>query len=375
MKKDSIRKYIRRAARTLKPAAPYLYGTLAVALLLFVLLDLSIRNREPDRSTRILLEAVIVMIAGSMAYHSDRKRKNKPSLETVKKVVRANGLNPVEEEKDNNTILAQTPDAKTTYAILLEDPQFFLRYPFYCSGDLAKARTVAAEVMDLRFMVKINVERTDDPQNNLFVNIAIETTVQRIDLLQDIFPFYLRILHSAAQLFFEKFEEPEPDKPAADRSEGIYDPEYRWFPLLVKTVGNGKIALDALADEEWLRSNIQQICGEDFVQEWNAFRIKTINTYGIYKLFVYEFPEPREIPEARYGAVWINTSTKQAEYYTLEYSLGNQWVLGSMTEERHANYGSIDTPDLGRFILWILESNKEPECSLTRGNGNPGPIN
>ena len=36
---------------------------------------------------------------------------------------------------------------------------------------------------------------------------------------------------------------------------------------------------------------------------------------------------------------------------TLEYSLDNRWVLGSMTEKQHANYGNIDSPDLKRFIL------------------------
>lgn len=126
----------------------------------------------------------------------------------------------------------------------------------------------------------------------------------------------------------------------------------RWNKLSIKTI-KGTIRSNGfkVVDEEWLRKNLQQICGGAFSREWGIFRIKPINTYGCYKLFVYEFPEPREIPEARYGAVWIDTSTRQAEYYTLEYSLDNRWVLGSMTEKQHANYGSIDSPDLKRFIL------------------------
>lgn len=373
LKKEKIVRPIKRTAEAIRPAAPYLYGAIAIGMLLFILLDLSIRDREPDWSTWILLETVIAMTAGGMAYLSVRTRKNKPSLDAISRLLRANNLKPIDEDKDENSILVQTPDAQTTYAFLFDDPQFFLRYPFYCSGDLQKARAAAAEVMDQRFMVKICVEQTDDPQNNLFVNIAIETTLQRMDLLQEILPFYLRIVNSAAQLFLEKFE--TPDEPAACRRTGIYDPEYRWFPMLVETISNGKIALEALADEDWLRTNIQQICGEAFVQEWNTFRIKSINTYGNYKLFVYEFPEPREIPEARYGAVWIETLSRQAEYYTLEYSLDNRWVMGSMTREQHANYGSIDAPDLKRFILWILESNKEPECCLKRRSEGVEPVN
>lgn len=125
-----------------------------------------------------------------------------------------------------------------------------------------------------------------------------------------------------------------------------------WNKRSIKTI-KGSIRSNGLkvVDEKWLRKNLQQICGGAFSREWNVFRIKSINTYGCYKLFVYESPEPREIPEARYGAVWIDTSTRQAEYYTLEYSLDNRWVLGSMTEKQHANYGNIDSPDLKRFIL------------------------
>ena len=33
----------------------------------------------------------------------------------------------------------------------------------------------------------------------------------------------------------------------------------------------------------------------------------------------YNFPEPRQIPEALYGAVLINNITGKAKYYTLEY--------------------------------------------------------
>ena len=372
MKKYEILKNIRHAAASIKPAVPYLYGTVVVGLLGAVLFNLSTRNSGLVGAVWLLVTA-IAMTAGAMVYFAVRKRWNKLSIKTIKGIIRSNGLRVVDEEED--TVFFRIPGSKPTYAAVFKKPQFFLRYPFYLSGDIRMARAAAYEVMDQRFMVKISIEQTNEPKKNLFANVAIETADQRTDLLRKNLLLYLQIVNSAAQLFLEKIECPASDPTAANRREGIYDPEYRWFPQLVKAVSNGRIALDALSDEEWLRKNLQQICGDAFSREWNAFRIKTINTYGCYKLFVYEFPEPREIPEARYGAVWIDTSTRHAEYYTLEYSLDNRWVLGCMTEEQHANYGSIDSPDLKRFILWILESNKEPECTLKRRDKDSEPVN
>ena len=222
MKKCEIRKNIRHAAASIKPAVSYLYGTVAIGLPGAVLFNLSARHSGPVGAVWLLVTA-IAMTAGAMVYLAVHKRWNKLSIKTIKGTIRSNGLKVV--------------------------------------------------------------------------------------------------------------------------------------------------------DEEWLRKNLQQICGDAFTREWSVFRIKPINTYGCYKLFVYEFPEPREIPEARYGAVWIDTSTRQAEYYTLEYSLDNRWVLGSMTEKQHANYGNIDSPDLKRFILWILESNKEPECTLKHRDEDSEPVN
>ena len=357
MKKYEILKNIRHAAASIKPAVPYLYGTVAIGLLGAVLFNLSARNSGPVGAVW-LLATTIAMTAGAMAYVAVREHRNKLSIKTIKGIIRSNGLRVVDEEED--TVFFRIPGSKPTYAAVFKKPQFFLRYPFYLSGDIRMARAAAYEVMDQRFMVKISIERTNEPQKNLFANVAIETADQQTDLLRKNLLLYLQIVNSAAQLFLEKIECPASDQTAANRREGIYDPEYRWFPQLVKAVSNGRIALDALSDEEWLRKNLQQICGDAF---------------GCYKLFVYEFPEPREIPEARYGAVWIDTSTRQAEYYTLEYSLDNRWVLGCMTEEQHANYGSIDSPDLKRFILWILESNKEPECTLKRRDKDSEPVN
>ena len=50
-----------------------------------------------------------------------------------------------------------------------------------------------------------------------------------------------------------------------------------------------------------------------------------------YILIIYNFPEPAEVQEAAYGAVLLNRSTTQAEYYTLEKSFDGKWALASKT--------------------------------------------
>lgn len=120
----------------------------------------------------------------------------------------------------------------------------------------------------------------------------------------------------------------------------------------------------ALTGEKWLRQNIPIYCMEqEYIKEWDDFKIQSVNTYGDYKLIIYAFPQPKEISEALYGAVLLNMETHQAHYYTLEYSYNNKWVLGSMDANgEHNNYGTVDSPDLDKFIAWIFEFNTQLMC-------------
>ena len=76
-------------------------------------------------------------------------------------------------------------------------------------------------------------------------------------------------------------------------------------------------------------------------------------------IVLYTFPKPVQITDAAFGAVLINTSNNNATYYTLEYSLDEKWVLGSMTETTHRNYGNLENPGLESFIDWVSERIKD----------------
>ena len=106
-----------------------------------------------------------------------------------------------------------------------------------------------------------------------------------------------------------------------------------------------------------IQTNFKICC---LIKEWDNFKIQSVNTYGGYKLIIYAYPQPKVIAEALYGGILLNTATRQAQYYTLEYSYDNKWVLGSMNAKReHNNYGTIDSPDLDHFIAWIFNSIKQ----------------
>jgi thioredoxin 1 len=85
-------------------------------------------------------------------------------------------------------------------------------------------------------------------------------------------------------------------------------------------------------------------------------------------LAVFEFPKPFDMPLAKYGAVYFNKLQQKRQYWTLELSLNGNYVLGSMTAERHANYGQ--RPDLSKeeFIHEVCQSMGVDETVLQQRN-------
>ena len=95
--------------------------------------------------------------------------------------------------------------------------------------------------------------------------------------------------------------------------------------------------------------------------------LKELNAAGVYERFeridvdenhmliLYVFPQPQEMTEAVYGAVMLNTMTSEAEYYTLESSVDDLWVIGHKTTSCHSNLGSLDSADQDKFVAWVIE--------------------
>lgn len=94
---------------------------------------------------------------------------------------------------------------------------------------------------------------------------------------------------------------------------------------------------------------------DQYKVEWNKFHVAKSEMNG--KLYiVYTFPEPKEIPEAKYGVVVLDKVNLKASYYTMEYSLGGDWVFGVNTPEMHFNHGSLgQNASLQTFMNKIVE--------------------
>lgn len=131
--------------------------------------------------------------------------------------------------------------------------------------------------------------------------------------------------------------------------------EYRFIPDLVAEVKKEKLPVEVLVSVDgWKPFLAENVDGFSF--DWDQFRCDYCTVGENDLLVVYKFPNPIQVPEAIYGAVLVNMNTKDARYYTLEYSFDGDWVLGSMDTERHANYGVLENPTFENFIAWVVKN-------------------
>lgn len=131
-----------------------------------------------------------------------------------------------------------------------------------------------------------------------------------------------------------------------------YELQYRFIPLLVDAVNNGELDSSLFYKvEDW--------------SIWNGCDSKTgcdvevLDVDNDYKLMLYTFPEPNEIPEALYGAILLNSAVNKAEYYTLECGWEDAWIIGSMTPKCHRNYGDLQSRKRKDFVKWVTERIKK----------------
>ena len=194
------------------------------------------------------------------------------------------------------------------------------------------------------------------------LEFAVDHIITSLDHFKEVFNLSLDLISEAEQIHQREYNNlvGSDDTDESSRRNDIYHPEFRWMPdVLFKAVADSQLAPEALTDEDWIRKNIQKGVSSDVaVKEWDSFKINRVDNYGDYKLIVYQFPEPKVVPEAKYGAVLMNTKTLAIDYYTLEMTYNDKWVYGSMSTECHNNYGEVDTADLDKFLEWIFTKDK-----------------
>lgn len=160
----------------------------------------------------------------------------------------------------------------------------------------------------------------------------------------------------------------EETEPAVKDGRGLSDSEkhtYRYFlqytfiPDLASGVSQGELSIAAILKTDGWENYFKKYVDKNFYFEWDELHCKGIRIDDTYVMALYIFPKPRQVPEAAFGAILINTTTNNATYYTLESSFGNEWVLGSMSKTGHCNFGTLESPGLNSFLDWVVERAKE----------------
>lgn len=190
---------------------------------------------------------------------------------------------------------------------------------------------------------------------------TIESPMQYMDEFERYFESFARLLSVVNGDFFERYGQivnPTPNR------RFIYSLAYRLIPAMLDHISKKEhnFTCEALWNEEWIRQTIRDTKGYVVDAELAKFRVLSVNDYGEIKQVVYQFPEPQAAPEAKYGAVLINTRTLEYQYYTLEMSNDDLWCYGGVKDEQHLNYGEAKSADLESFLTWVLSDNKTIEA-------------
>lgn len=307
-----------------------------------------------------MLVALICLDYYYLKYKRKKKIFGELTSSAIEQIIKIEGFYP----QNRNGIIYFKSDGQT-YEIHHDAPKLSLVYRFIYDGTYNVALGAAFEAQDAIICGKISLTQLADEPLKIGVTLSVETLTHFTDELKLNFAHYFQILNELGALFNDRYLKLTSKRDCENyRRNGIYCPEYYLIPQLLDNVYNGRLTMESLTNEEWLRQNIRKYCMEhdekEFIKEWDDFKIQLANTYGGYKLIIYAYPQPKVIAEALYGGILLNMETCQAHYYTLEYSYNNEWVLGSMDANgEHNNYGTVDSPDLDNFIAWIFNSNKQ----------------
>lgn len=225
--------------------------------------------------------------------------------------------------------------------------------------DLSMAQMIADKIANELVMIKVDVGASNDNQN-VIVQFHIVAFCHYEAEFRDVLSNYIALFEKARIMYSEEFSAMK--SAARIKRPHIYYPVYYLLPDLFSYVSKGETPIEALMDEDWIRLTIKARLvnpAKQFSDCWNSFKINRVESFGEYKLIIYQFPEPKFTPEAKYGAVMLNTTTLAIDYYTMELSFDGQWAYCGCTTERHNNYGSFDSGELDDFIKWVLEDKKQ----------------
>lgn len=139
----------------------------------------------------------------------------------------------------------------------------------------------------------------------------------------------------------------------------LYKLQYEFIPALVSKVALGDIPLMELTRLDVWEFTLPQLYGKDFFVEWNEMSYEKIQLSENCHILFYTFPKPQRIPDAAFGAVFVNTKINYIQYFTLELSVNNSWVIGGVSGGKHCTFGFLSSPDSTEFLEWVKRSSRQ----------------
>lgn len=336
---------------------------------LFCLVSMLIGDNSPQTTVWVLLAAGVTLAGAGCACYLYRRSKLKQitygllNRKKIMEFLRIEGYCP--KIDDDECILFKHDGDK--YIIYTENERLFIRSSWDYQGcDIELLQAIANKVMNECIIIKVYVS---SDENTSVVTFSVESLISYEVEMQAQLSQFISIIEVSSRQFAEILNDYKKQQDVAQRNylqrrQSIYNREYGWFADVIDAIADGKVSSDFLSDESALRQGFQHDCDMECIDLWNTFKILRTERYGDYKLLLYQFPEPKEVPEAIYGAVLLDMKTNHADYYTLEYSYNDKWVFGATSRGKHANYGEVDTPDLEQFVAWIFSSEKRL-CNYT----------
>lgn len=113
--------------------------------------------------------------------------------------------------------------------------------------------------------------------------------------------------------------------------------EYNLLPVYVDILERNPDFEVKLIDVSYWKRDIVNMADPQYI-EWDEISCEIVGDTDSDYFILYEFPEPFEVPLAKYGTVYINRQKQMCSYYTLEKSL-NGYTLYSTTTEVHSSFG------------------------------------
>lgn len=347
---------------------------MVVAMYLSMWSHVDIRGEMIPLTICVMITAAAIYLIGSYLRRIDWAKRSLTRLDTrrVKNIIRYEGYWPRIIKKGFISFKKEGVE----FIVRYDQPRLVISVKFLTEYNEMWLDAVAEKITKETMVVKMFVTDKHDDGRNTFM-LTIEAMVTYEAELKEQLPHFIDALWSISKDvggLLENIKQRRTDEQQASgmRRKYIYDIEYGFFTELLNAVNDGKMSPEALMNEDWLRKQIANCINEQsMLGLWRKFEIFRVEKHGSYRVIIYQFPEPEEVPEAVYGAVLLDTTTNTAEYYTLEYSYNDKWVYGSTNAYKHFNYGEVDRPDLDSFIVWVLNPDKKFHyCTNLNSNDN-----